>query len=235
MAQPRIPRFLRLALYLVAFGVVWLGSLVLLEWKAGGGEWGEYWGVDEEAWLGFWGTFVSISAAALLGVTQLRHARTQSDNNERTSMERERKWREVEAFEQLRESVEEFFVSVEEEEVDSSRAQRKVLFKIAKWRLVSGLTWRETMEVENELYDALTDIASKNPRLQEPMGRGDLYGIRLREEVWVVLSQIEEGILQNSGDRVAALKQAADRLRTVRGHFGQWPPHTYNPIPWVDN
>lgn len=208
---------------------------MLLEWWARGGNWGDFWGVDEEAWLGFWGTFVSIGAAALLGVTQLRHSRKQSDSNERASMERERKWREVEAYEQLRESVEEYLLAVNVEENDIERARRKVFSKIAKWRLVSGLTWQETLDVENELDDALEDIGSGNPRLKEPMGRGEAYEVRLRQEVWNLLHVIEEGILQDPGDRVASLKHAASRLRTVRGHFWRMPRFMFDPMPWVDD
>lgn len=56
---------------LVAIGVVGFGGVSMFEWKIQGGNWGNYWGIDEEGWITVWATFISATIAATVAISVL--------------------------------------------------------------------------------------------------------------------------------------------------------------------
>lgn len=102
---------------LLVIGVVWMAGLRILEWKIQGGNWGNYWGVDEEGWAGMWATIISASVAATVAIYVLRRqsdtqaAIAQADRHHQA--EEARIARDIEATLRLQQDLDDFLMGAD--------------------------------------------------------------------------------------------------------------------------
>lgn len=223
------------------------GFLIIAEHIPDSWRWGDYRGVEADAWLSFWGTSLTVLGALVVAGWQLRKHEAAQRKADEEAFERERRLREASALEQLQGAYRRFANTFELDNASDGATKIEIPDTARKsfaielqqcwetWRMYSGLPWRDTLTSTVLLQDSLDDLLSGNPKLGERMGRGGFY---LHDAFLIPMFTLITNLVDAWGDpqeRVeSALNGWNEYMDSARGHFHDMPRFMYKSLPQMD-